>query len=102
MIGWSFTITAAQSAFNNIMTSRLAATAPNINPATVLATGASEIRNVFTAAQVPLVVDAYMAGLRVVFAIAIGTFGAAFVLACGAGMKKLHAEDLKKVGAAAA
>lgn len=84
------------------MISKLASTAPDINPATVLATGASQIRSAFTAAQVPLVVDAYMAGLRVVFAISIGTFGMAFLLGCFAGMKKLHAEDLKKVGGGAA
>jgi hypothetical protein len=101
MVGGSFTITAAQSAFNNVMVSKLAATAPGINPSTVLATGASQIRQAFTAAQVPLVVNAYMAGIKVVFAISIGTFGMAFLLACLAGMKKLHAEDLKNVGGAA-
>ena len=101
MLGGSFTITAAQSAFNNKMISKLAARAPGIDPATVLATGASQIRTAFTAAQVPLVVEAYMTGLKVVFAIAIATFGMAFLFGCGAGMKKLHVEDLKNVGGAA-
>ncbi|KAI1616462.1 major facilitator superfamily domain-containing protein [Exophiala viscosa] len=101
MLGGSFTITAAQSAFNNKMIAKLAATAPDINPATVLATGASQIREAFTASQVPLVVEAYMTGLKVVFAIAIATFGMAFLLGCGAGMKKLHVENLKNVGGAA-
>ncbi|KAK4941626.1 hypothetical protein LTR10_018503 [Elasticomyces elasticus] len=101
MVGGSFTITAAQSAFNNKMIAKLASTAPDIDPATVLATGASQIRTAFTAAQVPLVVEAYMTGLKVVFAIGIATFGMAFLFACGAGKKKLHAEGLKNVGGAA-
>lgn len=101
MIGGSFTLSAAQSAFNNRLISTLVSTAPNIHPATVLGTGATEIRSAFTSAQVPAVVAAYMAGLRVVFTLSIGTFGLAFLVACCAGWKRLHPEDLKAAGGAA-
>ncbi|EXJ81107.1 hypothetical protein A1O3_07395 [Capronia epimyces CBS 606.96] len=101
MIGGSFTLSAAQSAFNNRMLSTLASTAPGVDPATVLVTGATQIRDAFTAAQVPGVVAAYMEGLKVVFAICIGTFGTAFLFATCAGWKKLDPEGLKEAGGAA-
>jgi hypothetical protein len=83
------------------MLSTLATTAPNVNPLTVLTTGATEIRTVFAADQIPGIVLAYMAGLKVVFAISIGTSGAAFVLSLFAGWKRLDIEKLKDAGGAA-
>ncbi|KAF2815514.1 MFS general substrate transporter [Mytilinidion resinicola] len=101
MIGGSFCLSAAQSAFNNRMISTLASTAPGVNPAIVLATGATQIRSAFTAAQVPDIVAAYMAGLKVVFAITVGTFGFACLIGFFGSWKRLHAEDLKKASGAA-
>lgn len=101
MIGGSFCLSAAQSGFNNRMISTLASTAPGINPATVLATGATQIRSAFTSAQVPGVVAAYMAGLKVVFAITVGTFGFACLIGLCGTWKRLHATDLKNAGGAA-
>jgi len=101
MIGGSFCLAAAQSAFNNRLLSTLASTAPNINPATVLATGATQIRSAFASAQVPVIVAAYMAGLKVVFAMTVGTFGFAFFIAFLGSWKKLHAAELKSTGGAA-
>lgn len=98
MVGGSFTLAASQSAFNNRLISTLASTAPNISPETVLMTGATQIREAFTSAQVPAVVAAYMEGLKAVFAISMGTFGAAFLIALCAGWKKLYAQDLKTAG----
>ncbi|KAF2100708.1 MFS general substrate transporter [Rhizodiscina lignyota] len=101
MIGGSFCLSAAQSGFNNRMLSVLASTAPGVKPAAVLATGATQIRSAFTSAQVPGVVAAYMAGLQVVFAITIGTFGLACLTGLLGGWKRLHAADLKNAGGAA-
>jgi ABC-type proline/glycine betaine transport system permease subunit len=101
MIGGSFCLSAAQSGFNNRLLSALASTAPDINPATALLTGATQIRSAFTSAQVPVVVAAYMAGLKVVFAITIGTFGLACLISLCGTWKRLHTADLKKVGGAA-
>lgn len=71
----------------------LPSTAPGVTPATVLATGATQIRSAFTSAQIPGVVAAYMAGLKVVFAITVGTFGSAFLIGLCGNWKRLHATD---------
>jgi hypothetical protein len=101
MIGGAFFLSAAQSAFNNTMISTLAFTAPGVDPAIVLATGATQIRSAFTAAEVPGIVAAYMAGLKVVFAIAAGAFGFASLISLCGSWKKLNALALKNTGGAA-
>jgi ABC-type sulfate transport system permease component len=101
MIGGSFCLSAAESGFNNKLIAALASTAPDVNPAIVLATGATQIRSAFTSAQVPSVIDAYMAGLKVVFALTIGAFGLACLIGMCGDWKRLHPKDLKKVGGAA-
>lgn len=64
------------------MLKTLAVTAPDVDPAKLIATGVSEIRDVFPAEQIPGILLAYMDGLRIPFAIATATAGAACVLAC--------------------
>lgn len=102
MIGGAFLLAASQSAFNNVMITTLASTAPGIDPAVVLVTGVNQIRTIFTSAQVPYIVAAYMAGLKAVFAIAIGSSGIASLLSLCGSWKKIHAEALKKAGGGAA
>ncbi|KIW20704.1 hypothetical protein PV08_01281 [Exophiala spinifera] len=102
MIGGSFTLSAAQSAFNNKLISTLRSTAPGVDPGLVLVTGATEIRRVFTPAQVPGIVAAYMQGLKSVFAIGTGTFGAAFLASMCAPWTRLHPDDLENIEGGAA
>lgn len=94
-IGGSFFLSAAQSAFNNQLIQALSVTLPEINPVAVLGIGATQIREAFTAAQVPLVVDAYMLGLKAVFAICIAGFGISTVMGFFGSWKKLHSDELK-------
>jgi MFS transporter, DHA2 family, glioxin efflux transporter len=101
MIGGSFFVSAAQSAFNNRLITVLASTAPEINPARVLGTGATQIRSAFTAEQVPLVVDAYMSGLKSVFAITIAGFGISAFIGFLGSWKRLHGDGLKPTVAVA-
>lgn len=54
--------------------------APGISAATVVATGATELRRVFSTDQIPGVIRAYMAGLQAALAIPIGTSGIAFLV----------------------
>ena len=61
------------------MKQRLPEFAPNVNPMRVLATGASEISQVFHGADLDGVLRSYMAGLRVAYAIAIALSCAAAV-----------------------
>lgn len=80
-IGGAFFISAAQAAFTNTLLGRVTTSAPTADPMLVIATGASELREVFNEEQIGGVVTAYMAGLKVSFAIAIATAGCCFLLA---------------------
>ncbi|KAJ9650640.1 hypothetical protein H2198_010062 [Neophaeococcomyces mojaviensis] len=70
-IGGAIWISAGQAAWANKMLKVLVTDAPGINPAQVIATGATDLRKVFTAEQLPGILDAYMEGLRIPIAIAI-------------------------------
>ena len=95
-VGGSFFLSAAQCAFNNQLIKTLATKLPEIDPDVALGTGATQIREAFTSAQAPLVVDAYMVGLRAVFAITITAFGMSTLIGFCGSWKRLHGEDLKK------
>lgn len=64
------------------MLTTLPTTAPGVDPTKLIATGVSEIRDLFPAEQIPGILLAYMDGLRIPFAIATATAGAACLLAC--------------------
>jgi MFS transporter, DHA2 family, glioxin efflux transporter len=80
-IGGAFFISAAQAAFANRLIARVIIEAPTANAGLVIATGATELRKVFNAEQLEGILVAYMAGLKVTFAICIATAGVAFLLA---------------------
>jgi hypothetical protein len=89
-VGGSFFLSAAQSAFNNQLIKTLAEKLPDINPMVALETGATQIRTAFPAAQVPLVIDAYMVGLKAVFAVTVAAFGLSTFIGFFGNWKKLH------------
>ncbi|RDW68861.1 MDR family MFS transporter [Aspergillus mulundensis] len=101
-VGGAFFLSAAQSAFNNQLLKELAATLPELDPATALGTGATQIRNAFSSDQVPLVIDAYMVGLKAIFAIMIGAFGIATLIGFLGSWKRLHGDSLAKATGGAA
>lgn len=76
-VGGAFSTAAAQAAFVNRLLAVLPTMAPHVDPALVIATGASELRNVFSAADLPGVVSAYMVGLKAAFAVAVAFAGVA-------------------------
>lgn len=80
-VGGSIWISAAQAGFANQMLTVLPREAPGVNPAQVLATGASELRHVFDADQIDGIITAYMEGLRVPFAICIACACLSFIVA---------------------
>jgi MFS transporter, DHA2 family, glioxin efflux transporter len=59
------------------MISVLSATAPNIDPASVVATGATQLRSTFAPDEIPSILVAYMAGIKVALALSIGATGIA-------------------------
>ncbi|KAI0148994.1 major facilitator superfamily transporter, partial [Pestalotiopsis sp. NC0098] len=81
MLGGTLGLSAAQCAFDNKLIETLARTVPDIAPSVVLATGVTDIRSSFTPDQVDGILLAYLAGLKVVWAIAI-SFGGCAVLVC--------------------
>lgn len=80
-IGGAFFISAAQAGFANTLISRVMITEPTASPMLVIATGATELRTVFSADQIEGILVAYLDGLKVAFALAIATSGLAFLVA---------------------
>ncbi|KAM3541279.1 hypothetical protein ARSEF1564_005778 [Beauveria bassiana] len=76
-LGGAFLVSAAQSAFLNQMVSYVVRHAPEIDKGTLILTGATNIRQAFPADQIPVVIDGYMHGLKVVFALCIAATGVA-------------------------
>ncbi|KAF7373878.1 putative permeases of the major facilitator superfamily [Mycena sanguinolenta] len=91
----AYFVTAAQSIFANRLLRTLANIAPNIDAAKVLATGASEIQHVFSGDELTAVVDAYMVGIKDIFAFSLA--GAAFtvLISLVIPFKKLPSHDTK-------
>ncbi|KUI71447.1 Putative HC-toxin efflux carrier TOXA [Cytospora mali] len=90
LIGGSFLVSGAQSAFVNIIVKTIPYSAPGVDPAMLLATGATELRNVFTPEQVPGILVAYMRGLKIVFAISLASVGLSLVVSVFSRWKRLN------------
>lgn len=74
-IGGAFFVSAGQSAFTNVMVQRLPQYAPNVDIAKLLMTGITELRDVFPEEDIPGIVDSYMGGLKIAYAVAIAATG---------------------------
>jgi hypothetical protein len=96
-ISGAYFVTAAQSIFANRLLKTLASNALNIDAAKVLGTGASEIQRGFSGADLAAVLDAYMVGIKAVFAFSMA--GAAFtaVLTLAVPFKKMPSLDNEKM-----
>lgn len=88
-IGGAFFVSAGEVAFTNILMGKLPVTAPSVDPASVVGAGVTMIREVFTVAQVPGIVAAYMDGLKVTYAIAIASTGIAVIFSMAAKWENL-------------
>ncbi|GAM91548.1 hypothetical protein ANO11243_096000 [Dothideomycetidae sp. 11243] len=88
-VGGAFSAAVSEAAFTNRLLAILPKSAPSVNAQMVLATGASELQNVFGPAELPGVLIAYMGGLKAAFAVAVGFCGAAFLCTLAIPMEKL-------------
>ena len=81
------------------MLAKLPSAAPNIDPARLLATGATELRQAFTPDELSGVLIAYMHGLKGAFALSIGFCGLAFLSTLFIPWSKLptHIEEKSEV-----
>ena len=80
-IGGALFISAAQAAFANKLLRSIPITAPGVDPRMVLGVGETNLRMAFTGDQLQGVIEAFMRGLRVSFAIAIALAGISVVVA---------------------
>ncbi|KAI9837895.1 MAG: hypothetical protein M1837_002685 [Sclerophora amabilis] len=89
-IGGAFFVTAGQSAFTNVLISTLPSTAPTVDPAELVLTGATELREAFSAEEIPGILLAYVEGLQTAFVIAIAASGLATLVALGSRWQRLQ------------
>ncbi|TVY39773.1 MFS gliotoxin efflux transporter [Lachnellula occidentalis] len=100
-LGGALVVSAAQSLFQNELLNTLAVQSPNINPAAVFATGATDIQKSFAKSDLPGINNSYMKGLHMAFALAIPMAGAATLVAVGQNWFRLktpgeeHPRELK-------
>lgn len=73
-------VSAAQAAFVNVLVKVLPHSSLGVDPATVVHTGATDLRKVFSADQVPGILVAYTRGLKIAFAIGLASTGVAFIV----------------------
>lgn len=92
-VGTSTSLGTGQSVFSNLLLKELPALAPDVDPITVINTGATDIRSVFPAESVPGIVQAYLYALRATFVVVVAYAGVAVIFAAGSRWKRL---DLKK------
>lgn len=72
------------------MLAKLPFTAPSVDPSLVASTGVTELRNVFTAEQMPGIIVAYMDGLKISYAVAIAATGAALIISLASKWRNLR------------
>jgi len=72
-----------------------------VDPTLVLGTGATELRDLFSAEQMPGILVAYMAGIKVAFAYTVGSIGVAVFIGMLMPWGRLNREAVKGAGAAA-
>ncbi|KAL2201963.1 major facilitator superfamily transporter [Sarocladium strictum] len=93
-IGGAFVVSGSQSAFLNTMVKYVTSRNSAISAGDLVLSGASELRNVFSEADLPLVLDGYMEGLKVVFAMTVAITGVATVISFTTKWKKLNTANL--------
>jgi MFS transporter, DHA2 family, glioxin efflux transporter len=74
-------VSAGQSLFANKLVQTVAKLVPDVQPSFVVATGATELRRVFSAAQLPGIIASFMAGLKNAYAMGIALSGMAVIVA---------------------
>lgn len=79
IIGGSFSVSCAQAALASTIVRTVPDYAPSVDPAELLRLGATELREHYSGGELQGVLESYMEGLRVTFAIATGLLGVGFL-----------------------
>jgi MFS transporter, DHA2 family, glioxin efflux transporter len=93
-IGGAFFVSAGQAALSNILISHIKTYDPTVSPQLLLATGATQLRDVFSAEQMVGILEAYMDGLHATFAIAITIAGLATFVSLASEWRNLKAANV--------
>lgn len=96
--GGALLVSAAQSAFVNRLLVELPRSAPGVDPLVVVSTGATRLKDVLPADVLPGVLTAYMAGIKICFALACVSAGIAMLVSLHLPFKRLNAEAVKASG----
>jgi hypothetical protein len=103
-LGFAVFVSVGQTLFTNELVAAAPRYVPGVDVGLVIATGATELRNVFPADQIPGLVKAYMSGLKHSYIMAIALSGASVLISLAVLLldrRRLNQEDTKKaVGAA--
>ncbi len=78
-MGGAFMVSSAQAAFTNTLVDKFAICTPGIEGNAVIAVGVTKLRQTFTDQELVGVVNSYMDGLKVAFAIVIALTGCATI-----------------------
>ncbi|PTB38655.1 hypothetical protein M441DRAFT_172398 [Trichoderma asperellum CBS 433.97] len=100
-VGGALFVSAAQGSLVAKLISELPSKAPSVDPAKVIAAGATGIRGVFPAEVIPGILESYLAGIRVAFAIMIAGAGFATVTSVIGKWNKLDKAAVKGAGGGA-
>jgi hypothetical protein len=97
-------VSVGQSVFANKLIQTVPQLVPSVDPKLVVATGATELRKVFTSSELPGIIASYMAGLKDAYALGIALSGLAVIVAAIMTVfdwRRLGEHEKKQMGGAA-
>ncbi|KAF3911401.1 hypothetical protein ABW20_dc0102701 [Dactylellina cionopaga] len=99
-LGGAISISIAQNIFSNTLLQELPKLAPNVDPAAVVFAGATGIRTVVSAADLPGVILSYNNAIVTCFILPIAVGGIAFLCSWGMEMKSVKGKKIEMGGGA--
>ena len=97
--GGAVLLALSQLVFSSGLRSGLEEHAPSIDPQIVIDAGATAVRHVISAVDLPAVLEAYVVAIAQVLYLATGASGAVFLFSLGMGWKSLKKEKVPETPA---
>ncbi|KAK2023930.1 MFS general substrate transporter [Colletotrichum zoysiae] len=89
-IGAAVIVSAAQTAFANILIQRVRTSAPDVSPEALITVGSGQLRKAFRPDQIPGILVAYMSGVTTTFIVVAGAGAFAFISSTYIPWKRLN------------
>ena len=96
-MGGAIFVAAAQSLFSNRLISSLYKNVPEIDPATIISTGATELKSNFGGSQLSGILQSYMTGLRAVWILGVAIAGTAVLISLTPGWKNIRYKTVEVI-----